>query len=161
MFLTVREVALRAPVTVLPDLAISEAEQLLISQNASEIYVTDATERLLGVVPDYEILKYRLIGGDGKARISALMSAITVTLEPSASIEAGARLLREHVHASIPVVEQGRLIGQLCRINLLRILAESGGATSGDLLPMQPPSVAAPKFMKPAQLAWGMAAASR
>jgi len=123
---TISDVALRSPVSVSPDLPIRDAEQLLIARHASELYVIDDQELLLGVVPDDEILKYRLIGGDGGARISALMSPVTIALAPDASLAEGARLLREHVHASLPVLENGRLIGQLCRLNLLRLLAELG-----------------------------------
>jgi CBS domain-containing protein len=123
---TISDVALRSPVSVSPHLPIRDAEQLLIARLASELYVIDEQEMLLGVVPDGEILKYRLIGGDGGARIAALMSPVTIALEPDASLAEGARLLREHVHASLPVLENGRLIGQLCRLNLLRLLAELG-----------------------------------
>jgi CBS domain-containing protein len=124
MLLTVRDVALRAPVAIAATTSIREGEQRLISGLASELYVIDEDERLLGVVPDYEILKYRLLGGAGDDPISELATPVRVWLAPTASLQSGSLLLREHVHTSIPIVEQGRLIGQLCRINLLRILAE-------------------------------------
>ena len=125
---TVCDVALRAPVTVQPETTLADAEQVLIRSNASDLYVVDAHERLLGVVPDYELLKRRLIGGDSQRPVSSLMSPVTVSLTPGASLECGARLLREHIHASVPIVDRGRLIGQLCRANLLRILAEIAAA---------------------------------
>lgn len=149
--LTVHDVALRSAVTVLADAAISQAEQLLIEKNASEVYVVDVQERLLGVVPDYEILKHRLIDGDEADAIASLMSPVKVWLLPTASLESGAILLREHVHASVPVIDNGRLIGQLCRVNLLRILAETRASGTAEPLPSEAHGVSPPKFLRTAQ----------
>lgn len=149
--LTVHDVALRSAVTVPPDASIAQAEQLLIEKNASDLYVIDSQERLLGVVPDYEILKHRLIDGDGSNGIASLMSPVKVWLVPTASLEAGAILLREHVHASVPVVDGGRLIGQLCRVNLLRILAEARASAAAEPLPSETYGVSPPKFLRTAQ----------
>lgn len=143
---TVRDVALRTPLTVLPDVSICEAEQKLIAGGASEIYVIDADDMLCGVVPDYDLLNYRLLGGDGQGRIAALMSRVDFQLAPSASLESGARLLNQQQHSSIPVVEGGRLIGKLCRSSLLRILAAEGYEAADDLVSFPTPFPPAPKF---------------
>ncbi|WP_437192083.1 CBS domain-containing protein [Planctomicrobium sp. SH527] len=161
MFQTVRDVALRAPATALPDQAISEAEQQLISHNTSEIYVIDTEDRLLGVVSDHEILRYRLMGGDGRTNIAALMSPVLSSLELTDNIESAARLLKEHEYASLPVVQQGRLIGQLGRLNLLRIMAESGNPMMGELLSVNHPTLTGPKFAQTSQIAWAIPEHSR
>jgi CBS domain-containing protein len=120
--LTVRDVALAAPITVGPQSSIGQAEHLLIVNRGTDVYVVDSQERLLGVVPDYEILKHRLLDGNPEAAISTMMTPVTVWLLPNAGLEAAARLLRQHIHASLPILEDGRLIGLLSRTNLMRIL---------------------------------------
>lgn len=121
---TLREVVLRSPVTVSPTTTIADAERFLIAALASDVYVIDDHERLLGVVPDYEFLKHRLNDGAADETVRSLMCPVAVSLGLNASLDAAARLLRENIRASVPVLEGGRLIGQLCRGNLLRILAE-------------------------------------
>ncbi len=156
MIQTVRDVALRASATALPDQAISEAEQQLIAHNTSELYVIDKEDRLLGVVSDHEILRYRLMGGDGRTNIAALMSPVHSSLELTDDIESAARQLKEHSYASLPVVQQGRLIGQLGRLHLLRIFAESGTSLMSELLPVAHPTLTGPKFAQATQIAWGI-----
>lgn len=153
MATTVRDIALRTPLSLPPDTTIALAEDHLIQAGAAEIFLTDPEERLLGIVPDYELLKYRLLAGDPAAPISRLMSPVQVALPPDAPLEAAARLLREHVHPSVPIVQHGRLIGQLSRNSLLRILA---GETDAPMT-LEPeenrPAVPAPKFSKVLQFA--------
>ncbi|WP_437226721.1 CBS domain-containing protein [Planctomicrobium sp. SH661] len=148
MALTVREVALRTPVAVLPETPIADAEQMLISCTASEIYVTDHDDRILGMIPDQEILKYRLLGGDGQGRVAALMTPVTRYLTPAASLIEGARLLSEIPHSSVPVLDGERLIGQLCRSNLLRILSEQQIEPSMDAHPVPGAYLPTPKFLQ-------------
>lgn len=146
MSLTVREVALRAPVTVSPETLICTAEQQLIAREASELYVIDQTEQLLGMVTDQEILNYRLMNGNGQERIATLMIPVAVSLSPLSGLQEGAQLLREYPYASLPILDETRLIGQLCRSDLLRLLAGQNPESPVDLLEEQVSCLPAPKF---------------
>lgn len=151
MTFQIRDVVLRSPVTSAPDDSVAVAELRLIASNATDVYLIDDHERLLGVVPDYEFLKHRLRGGSPDEPVRNLMSPVGIWLQPACSLDSAALLLRENIRASIPIVEGGRLIGQLCRGNLLRILAES--STAGPVLQDEAVRGAAPPphFVKFAQ----------
>jgi len=145
-FETVQEVALRASTTVFPESSICDAEQRMVSCAASELYVIDEREHLLGIVPDYEFLNYRLLGGDGQGRITTLMVPVTVSITSQTRLEDAARILTEHRHGSLPVLEEQRLIGELCRKHLLRIFLEQGNVVASTPLGPASPPVPPPKF---------------
>jgi acetoin utilization protein AcuB len=124
MLLNVSDVALQTAITVQSTAPISEVENRLIQNPVSRIYVTDEEERLLGVVPDHDILSYRLLGGDGQGRIGTLMIPPSVTITPSTRLSDAIRLLCQKEIDCLPVVTGERLIGQLCRSQLFRLLHE-------------------------------------
>jgi CBS domain-containing protein len=51
-----------------------------------------------------------------------LMSPNPVTTEPDASVEEAARLIARHKHNRLPVVEHGRLVGVVTRVDVLDAL---------------------------------------
>ncbi|WP_437187278.1 CBS domain-containing protein [Planctomicrobium sp. SH668] len=126
MSMSVSDVALRTPVTATPEQLICEVERLLIDSLASEVYVIDQAENLLGIVSDDAFLQYHMLGGDGQGRIATLMSPVAHSLPLNASLEDAARLLRDPLSSSIPILHEQRLIGQICRSNLLRIILDHG-----------------------------------
>ena len=121
---TVREVALRTPMTTLPETSICDAEQRLIAGNAREIHVIDHEERLLGVVLDVDFLNYRLLGGDGRAGIGTLMVSPDLTLSPQSTLAEAAVAFQHPSRNTIAILQGGRLIGGLWRTDLMRILID-------------------------------------
>ena len=53
---------------------------------------------------------------------SDLMTEDPVTIEPSASVEEAARLISRSKHNRLPVVEHGRLVGVVTRVDVLEAL---------------------------------------
>lgn len=133
-------------------LPIARADALLLSHQADELFVTDSDGRLLGVVPDYALLRWRLLP-DGAQRVAEIMSAGVPTVAPDTPLIDIAVRLRMHVHARIPVAEQGRLLGVVTRRSLLQRLASDQSntlsgpiAASGGVSPAG--RLAAPNFLK-------------
>jgi len=120
---TVRDLVLRTPIALLPDTPICEAEQHLISSQVQEIYVVNAEDHLLGMIPEVEFLNYRLLGGDGQGRIAALMGPVEFWLTSQASLQEAARYFQQPGRSSLAILEGERFIGQLYRMDLLRLLA--------------------------------------
>jgi len=143
---TVQGVALQASVTASPESSVYEAEQRMVSCAASELYVIDDGGRLLGIVPDYEFLNDRLLGGDGQRQVTALMVPVTASITLQTQLEDAARILTSHRHGSLPVLEGQRLIGELCRTHLLRILLERGDDFASPPLNQTSAPVPPPKF---------------
>ena len=53
---------------------------------------------------------------------SDLMTEEPVTIEPSAGVEEAARLIASKKHNRLPVVEHGRLVGVVTRLDVLEAL---------------------------------------
>ena len=60
------------------------------------------------------------------SRVEDMMTADPVTVAPDAPVEEAARLIAEHKHNRLPVVEHGRLVGIVTRLDVLDALTASG-----------------------------------
>lgn len=139
-------------VAVDPALPIERAEALLLWQQVEELFVTDAGGRLLGVLPDYAVLKWRLLP-DGAQRVAEIMSEGIAVANPDTPLGEIAARLRVHVHARIPIVDGGRLVGVVTRRALLQRLADSRPETPPVCAAarrdgLSPVVLAAPNFLK-------------
>jgi CBS domain-containing protein len=56
------------------------------------------------------------------SRVEDMMTPDPVTVEADASIQEAARLIAEHRHNRLPVVEHGRLVGVVTRLDVLEAL---------------------------------------
>jgi CBS domain-containing protein len=48
--------------------------------------------------------------------------ALTVTIEPGATVEEAARVIAQRKHNRLPVIEHGRLVGVVTRLDVLEAL---------------------------------------
>ena len=85
--------------------------------------MTDKQGRLLGVLPDYEILKTQLSGEAHDATVEQLMSRGVPVFQPESDAAEVARLFRDARFASVPVVRAGRLVGVISRADIVRLMA--------------------------------------
>lgn len=141
----IQDVALRTPVSAAPEHSISEAEERLLSRDEAVLFVIDAQERLLGQVTDLDLFQYRLMGGDGGARISTLMSPISTSIDFHSPIEQACEILKQRDCLTIPVLAGDRLIGQLSRRSLIPIIPTLNANQSNHLIAPQIPQ---PAFLK-------------
>lgn len=137
MQLSVRDLMTTQPARIHELASIAEAQRVLLDQAVSQIYVTDADDRLLGVVSDFELLKFSLLQGEKAQPVKQLMSRRVPVLTPDMSFESVMSLFRESCCSLMAVMEDGRLAGELSRRDVLRTLAvldelnsESGRMTS-------------------------------
>jgi magnesium transporter len=99
-------------VSIAPDLRADQAIDALrvVAQEAGTlfyVYVIDAIERLLGVLP-----LHRLVLADARSSISDLMLRDVVSVKPSDDRETAARLLDDRSLMAVPVVDDNdRLLG--------------------------------------------------
>ena len=123
MRMTVADLMSEMPVTVGPTCTADEALDAFFEYETPELYVVDSSRRLLGVLPDYELLKVELSGEAGGARVDQLMTrAIPVVSMDSDAAEV-ARLFKECHCSRIPVTKAGRLMGLVTRADVLRLMA--------------------------------------
>ena len=122
MRVTVRDLMTLSLVTVKETATIAETTALVLDQAIGEVYVSDDAGRLLGAVTDYALLKAKLTQTDPTEPVSRIMSRSFLILHPDAAIEKVAGHFRDCSQGRVAVVENGRVIGQLGRREVLRTL---------------------------------------
>jgi CBS domain-containing protein len=123
MRLTVSDLMTRRPVVVSPDCSADAALEILSRHEATELYVADKQGRLLGVVPDFELLKAELSGEASDATAEQLMSRSIPVFSPQSDAAEVARLFRDGRFCQFPVVAGGRLVGVVTRNDVVRLMA--------------------------------------
>jgi CBS domain-containing protein len=123
MQVNVEDVMTRCPMVVSSQATIDEVLNTLVTEGLSSVYVTNAENRLAGVLTDYEVLKHQVLGGDRTAKAESLMSRSVPTVHPNDSAVALCPKFRDGSFARIAVVDDdGHLIGNLSRRELMRMM---------------------------------------
>ena len=146
MRLTVTDLMTQRPVTVRPECSADGALEILSRHEASELYITDKHGRLLGVMPDYELLKAELSGEARDATVEQLMSRNIPVFSPESDAAEVARLFRDGRYGKFPVVSAGRLVGVITRGDVVRLMAVLRRIDS-PVTPRSLPKVKAPKIL--------------
>ena len=148
--LTVGDVMQREPVTISPDADLETLLHALREHELPGLPVTEADDRLVGIVTENDLVLqgddsslhlphyFQLFGGVvfleplqhledrlRKAfanRVSDMMTADVETISPDASVHEAARRISRSGHNRLPVVEDGRLVGVLTRVDALEAL---------------------------------------
>lgn len=142
MRLSVADLMTERPVTVSPECSADAAVELLSRCLVDELYVVDGCGRLLGMVPDYELLKAELSGEAHDATVEQLMSRNIPVFTPQTDAAEVARLFRDGRHRQFPVVSRGKLVGLITRGDVVRLMAVLRRIDSPALTP-------APRVKKP------------
>jgi len=59
--------------------------------------------------------------------VSRIMTSPLHTLEPGAEVAVAARLMREHGHHHVVILDQGRIVGIVSSLDLLRVIELEAG----------------------------------
>jgi CBS domain-containing protein len=147
----VRDIMDAEPATVSPDASVEEVVRTLRQHELPGVPVVDADGRLAGVVTEADLVLpddqgdlhlphyINLFGGTvfleplGRfeerlrkafaSKASDMMTGDPDTVEPDTSVQEAARLVHDSGHNRLPVVEDGRLVGVVTRLDLLGALA--------------------------------------
>ena len=147
----VRQIMSPDPVTVAPDASVEEVVRLLRRHELPGLPVVDADGGLLGIVTESDLViaddegdlhlphYVELFGGfvfleplrryEGRLQKAAaatardMMTADPVTVEADDAVRKAARLIADSGHNRLPVVEGGRLVGVITRVDVLGALA--------------------------------------
>jgi len=111
--------------TIAPDADIMSAVQLLVDQDISGLLVVDSGGALLGILTERDCITVAVqasyfdeAGGD----VKHFMTAHVETIDPDASMMDLAETFSRVSFRRCPVVEDGKLIGLICRRDVLRAL---------------------------------------
>lgn len=135
--------------------SVEDAEQRIDTLGASALYAVSADGQLMGILPDYELLKRRLSGDRRQQRVADVMSPVPVSVRCGTPLSEVAIHMRNGCHQRIPVVSNGRLVGEVTRRGLLHHLRTCPDNVFGDLVAGVAASdrspgvpVASPKFLR-------------
>lgn len=151
---TVADIMQRDPVTVSPDDTVETLLRVLRDHELPGVPVVNAGGRPVGIVTEADLvmideeedlrlpLHIDLFGGQIflgpvkrfeerfrkaiAATVGELMTPDPVTVDASADVREAARLIAERRHNRLPVVEHGRLVGVVTRIDVLEALVGQG-----------------------------------
>lgn len=121
--ISVKDIMARNIITFHPDQNASEVIDRLIGAGISGGAVVDAENRLVGVISEKDCLKtivkssyYDSMG----ALVSDLMSTAVATVDANDSVHSVAQKFLDSHYRRFPVLENGKLIGQVSRRDILR-----------------------------------------
>jgi CBS domain-containing protein len=146
--ITVKDIMTRDVITVAPDMEISQAVKLMLEKRVNGLPVVDETGKLVGILCQSDIISQQkklpipsfFTFLDGFITLSSLksiekevrkiaativaeaMSREPVTVRPDSSLETVAALMVDKNFHTLPVVEQGRLVGIVGKEDILRTL---------------------------------------
>lgn len=117
----------RQLVAVHPDTDANEAITLLLKHQISGMPVVDEAGKLVGMLSERDCLK-TLVDAEyhdwPTALVKDLMSTETVTVSPQTGIVAVAEMFLNNKLRRLPVIDDGRLVGQISRRDVLRAIQE-------------------------------------
>ncbi|MBD8526122.1 CBS domain-containing protein [Pseudomarimonas arenosa] len=115
-------------VTLSPTMEINRAMHILLEQQLSGAPVLDQAQRLVGVLSSKDCLKavlnasyYQELGGTVADYMSTEVETLPADLD---LVDAARHFLNSHFRR-FPVLEEGRVIGQISRADLLRALLQN------------------------------------
>jgi CBS domain-containing protein len=128
----VRDVMMKAPVTLPIDATIHEAAVAMDQTSVGAVVVVDA-DRPVGMVTDRDLVVRALARRTPPdARVDSVMSADVVCVEAAAELNAVTAILSAHPFRRVPVVDADRVVGVVTLDDLIvRLVHDLNEATKG------------------------------
>jgi len=129
----------RNPVTASPDMSVAEASALMKREKVHRLPVLDKDRKLVGIISEKDILYaspspvstlsiHEMAYLLSQLNVKKLMTRDVVTITKDTTVEEAARLMVDQDLSSLPVLEDGKLIGIVSKSDLFKILLELFGA---------------------------------
>ena len=110
-----------------PDMSLSEAIDILIDNEITGATVVDSEDRVVGLLSEKDCIQTLLKGAYDQmpaGLVSDYMTAEVITASPDTDIFKLAEMFMKRVYRRFPVVENGVMIGQITRRDLLRVIQQ-------------------------------------
>lgn len=109
--------------TVTPTTRIGAAIELMLKKGLTGILVVDEETRLVGILSEKDCLKILLQEGFHRMpddRVSSYMHKSLKTIDSGRDIIQVAQIFLENTFRRLPVVDDGKLVGQITRRDIVR-----------------------------------------
>jgi CBS domain-containing protein len=118
---------LKNPVTARPELTVYEAALRILEHKVSGLVVVDERKALMGMLSELDCLRVILSGvyndeGIGAALVGDVMTREVEVQHPHDDIVDVATSMLDHKHRRRPVVQDGRLVGQVTCRQILNVV---------------------------------------
>jgi CBS domain-containing protein len=138
---TAQEIMTTDIIMVHPEESLHQVSRKLAENGTSGVPVVDDIERIVGVVTEHDIVSYLSTFEDKELEVldtkelphlahiylqasakpvKVVMTTEIITAKPDTKIEILARLMTDNNINRVPIVEKGKLIGMVSRIDILR-----------------------------------------
>jgi acetoin utilization protein AcuB len=135
----VKERMTRNPITVRPDLPVTEAQALMKRERIHHLPVLDRDDRLIGIVTEKDLLYaspspattlsvYEMTSLLSKLKVEKVMSQKLITVGEDVPIEEAARIMADSSIGGLPVMRGRVLVGIITESDLFRVFIELFGA---------------------------------
>lgn len=135
----VKERMTRNPITIRPDVPVTEAQALMKREKIHHLPVMDKDERLVGIVTEKDLLYaspspattlsvYEIASLLAKLKVEKVMTAKTITVGEEVAIEEAARIMADSNIGGLPVMRGRTLVGIITESDLFRLFIELFGA---------------------------------
>lgn len=129
----------RNPVTASPEMSVAEASALMKREKVHRLPVLDKDRKLVGIISEKDILYaspspvstlsiHEMAYLLSQLTVKKLMTRDVVTITKDTTVEEAARLMVDQDLSSLPVLEDGKLLGIISKSDLFKILLELFGA---------------------------------
>ncbi|WP_433361186.1 CBS domain-containing protein [Actinoplanes sp. CA-142083] len=133
--------------TVRPTASVEAAAELITARRVTALPVVDDAGRLAGMVSEGDLLRHRVPAdqsahmlrlpeadpGSRPATVAEVMSPAPVTTRPDADVADVAGLMLEHDVRSVPVVDDGAVVGIVSRRDILRAMVRGDDVLTAEV----------------------------
>ncbi|MDH4156319.1 MAG: CBS domain-containing protein [candidate division Zixibacteria bacterium] len=125
-------------VTAVPSMSIDDAMGIMINKKIGCLPVTDAEDRLIGILSDTDIFRkiYEMKGGYDSLKVKDVMTTDLIVGLPSDDIDYIAGLMEKNWIQHVPIVEGDKVVGLISSRDIIKTQAESRQVENRYLLDM-------------------------
>jgi CBS domain-containing protein len=116
-----RDIMTRNVYTTSAEASVQEVAQLLSRKNISGVPVLDKDGKMIGIVTEADIIGK--VDREG-LRAADIMSPEIIAVDEETRVGEIAMLLTEHRIKRVPVVQHGKLVGIVCRADIVHAVAQ-------------------------------------
>ncbi len=116
-----RDIMTRKVYTTCAETSVQEVAQLLSRKNISGVPVIDKDGKMIGIVTEADIIGK--VDREG-LRAADIMSPEIIAVDEETRVGEIAMLLTEHRIKRVPVVQHGKLVGIVCRADIVHAVAQ-------------------------------------
>jgi acetoin utilization protein AcuB len=129
------------PITGTPDMAVTEAQEIMIANRFRHLPILDESNKMVGLITRRSLLtalpsdishfsRFEISYTLAKIKVHTVMVKDIITIEPDTPIEIAARIMADERIGCLPVEKDGILVGIITDNDLFNIMVSLLGARS-------------------------------